>query len=323
LSSGLVHATLMAFMKIDRLLSIVMHLLSRDLVCASELAERFGVTVRTIQRDVDAINAAGIPVTAIHGPSGGYKILDTFRLDRQFLSFDDLFFITTSLQGIADSLESRTVEKTVDKIRSLAARHPSKELESRAERLHIDFRALGYSAHRRSHMALIQRALERNRCISFTYTSARLEQSRRVVEPHTLVFKWYSWYLLAWCRSRKDFRLFRLSRIRDPELGHEVFRRRSVDVEHYLEQVMAKVPSAEPVVLRFKPELRVMVEDYFTFGEISVGDDGRITVTVDFPEDHWLYGMILSYGDGVEVISPDHLRTKIADICEKNLRIYR
>jgi len=310
-------------MKIDRLLSIVMHLLSHDLVSASDLARRFSVTVRTIQRDVDAINAAGIPVTAIHGPNGGYKILDSFRLDRQFLSFDDLFFITTALQGIADSLESRTVEKTVDKIRCLAARHPPKELASRAERLYVDFRALGYSAHRRGHMALIQNALERNRCISFTYTNSRLEKSRRVVEPYTLAFKWYSWYLLAWCRARKDFRLFRLSRIRDPEIGHEVFRRRPLDVQEYLDGLMAKVPSGNPVVLRFKPELRVLVEDYFTFGEIAVGEDGQITVTVDFPEDNWLHGMILSYGDGVEVISPDALRRKIADICERNLGIYR
>jgi predicted DNA-binding transcriptional regulator YafY len=309
-------------MKIDRLLSIVIHLLSRDLVSASDLAERFGVTVRTIQRDVDAINAAGIPVTAIHGPSGGYKILDTFRLDRQFLSFDDLFFISTALQGIADSLENKAVEKTVDKIRSLTSRHPGSELARRAERLCIDFGALGYSANRRSHMTLIQNALERNRCISFTYTNARLEQSKRVVEPYTLVFKWYSWYLLAWCRTRKDFRLFRISRIRTPELGHEIFRRRPLNVEELLDTLMKSSPKGTPVVLRFKPELRVMVEDYFAFGEIADASDGSLTVTVDFPEDNWLYGMILSYGDGVEVLAPGHLRTRIADICRRTGKIY-
>jgi len=310
-------------MKIDRLLSIVMHLLGRDMVSASELAERHGVTVRTIQRDVDAINAAGIPITAIHGPRGGYTILDTFRIDRQFLTFDDLFFITTALRGIADSLESGVVEKTVGKIRSLTERNPPAEIRQRAERLYVDFRALGYSAHRRSHMALIQRALERNRCISFTDTSSRLKQTRRVVEPHTLAFKWYSWYLLAWCRTRKDFRLFRLSRIRDPEMEPEVFRRRAVNVQAFLDRMAAKMPKGEPVVLRFKPELRVLVEDYFTMEDIERDGDGRLTVTVDFPEDNWLYGMILSYGDGVEVIAPAHLRDRIADICEKNLRLYR
>ena len=111
--------------------------------------------------------------------------------------------------------------------------------------------------------------------------------------------------------------------IRDPQLGHEVFRRRPLDAQKYLDGLMAMAPTGEPVVLRFRPELRVLVEDYFTLGEIVVGEGGWITVTIDFPEDNWLYGMILSYGNGVEVVSPAHLRSKIADICEKNLQIYR
>lgn len=310
-------------MKIDRLLSIVMHLLSRDLVRASELAQRYGTTVRTIQRDIEAINRAGIPVTALHGPHGGYKILDTFRLDRQFLTFDDLFFITTALQGIADSLENRQVEKTADKIRSLAARHPAREMEDRASRLYIDFRALGYSARRKEHLDLIQRAIASNRSLSFSYTSAKLETSRRTVEPYALAFKWLSWYLLAWCRSRRDFRLFRLSRIRDPLLGKDVFRRRSIKVADYVDAWERNGPPGTKVVLRFQPALRVLVEDYFSFGTLSTDADGSLLATFELPEDNWLYGMILSYGDGVEVVSPRALREKIAAICEKTMKIYR
>jgi predicted DNA-binding transcriptional regulator YafY len=309
-------------MKIDRLLSIVMHLLSRDLVSASDLAERFGVTVRTIQRDVDALNAAGIPVTAIHGPSGGYRILDTFRLDRQFLTFDDLFYITTALQGIADSMESRAVEKTADKIRSLAARHPSPELSRRAERLHIDFSALGQSAQRREHLGLIQQAVDRDRVLSITYTSARLRTERRVVEPYALVFKWFSWYLFVWCRARRDFRLFRLSRIRDPELLPEVFRRREVSLTDALAEIFSRQPPAAPVVLRFKPELRVLVEDHFPSAQLCTQGDGSLTARFAFPEDNWLYGMILSYGDGVEVVSPESLRRTVAGICQRILALY-
>jgi predicted DNA-binding transcriptional regulator YafY/effector-binding domain-containing protein len=308
--------------KIDRLLSIVIHLLGRDLVSATSLAERFGVTVRTIQRDVDAINAAGIPVTALHGPNGGYKILDTFSLDRQYLTFDDLFFMSTALQGISDLMESPTVERTADKIRSMARRTPSREMESRAERLYIDFKALGYSSWRKEHMALIQDAVARGRCLSFSYTNARLESSVRVVEPYAIVFKWYSWYLFGWCRERKDFRLFRLSRIRDPRLRPEAFRRRPVSVAGYLEDMAAQAPAPVPVVLRFKPELRVLVEDRFSYADLSTGEDGSVIARLDFPEDNWLYGMILSWGDGVEVLSPDHLRGKIVEICERTRGVY-
>ncbi len=310
-------------MKIDRLLSIVVHLLSRDLVSASDLATRFGVAVRTIQRDVDAINQAGIPITAIHGPNGGYKILDTFRLDRQYFSFDDLFFITTALQGIADSLESSSVEKTVDKIRGLAARTASRELSTRAERLYIDFSALGHSSRRKEHLSLLQKAIASNRTVSFGYTNSRLETTSRTVEPYTVVFKWYSWYLLAWCRAKRDFRLFRLSRIRDPELGHEIFRRKDICVQDYVNSLTQRTPKGTPVVLRFRRELRVLVEDYFSYGDISQDNAGNLIVTFELPEDNWLYGMILSYGDAVEVISPPHVRAKIAQICEKTLKNYR
>ena len=309
-------------MKIDRLLSIVIALLGRDLVSATELARRFGVTVRTIQRDIEAIDAAGIPVTAIHGPSGGYSIMETFRLDRQFLTFDDLFTITTALQGIADSLSSRSVEKTVDKIRSLTRPGGASEMDKRGQKLYVDFSALGHSPRRGGNLAVIQDAVERNRCLSLRYTNARCATTTRVVEPHTLVFTWFSWYLLAWCRTRKDFRLFRLSRVREPRLLPEVFKRRRIDVAELLRGIYVKAPAALPIVLRFRPELRVFVEDYFPFAEISEEGGGSCVARFELPEDDWLHGTILSYGDGVEVLSPPHLRKTIAEISARIAQIY-
>lgn len=308
--------------KIDRLLSIVMHLLSRDLVSASDLAGRYGVTVRTIQRDVDVINAAGIPITAIHGPRGGYKIMDTFRLDRQYLSFDDLFFITTALRGVADSFENPAIEKTMDKMRMLVSRHPPREMEERARRLFIDFSSLGASARRRDQLSVVQEALERNRCLSFEYTNSRLEATRRTVEPYTLVFKWFSWYLFAWCRRRSAFRLFRLSRIRNPVMCPEVFRRREVDVGKALEKLAHAAPEGTEVVLRFMPRIRVLVEEYFSFAELEEEPSGSLLVRFTLPDDHWLHGMILSYGDAVEVVSPEGLRTRIMEICARTLAKY-
>ncbi len=192
----------------------------------------------------------------------------------------------------------------------------------RAERLYIDFSALGYSARRKEHMRVLQDAVARNRCVSFSYTTAGLESSTRVVEPYAIVFKWYSWYLFAWCRSRRDFRLFRLSRIRNPVLKPEVFRRRDVNVQGCIDALEAKAPTPVTTVLRFKPELRVLVEDYFSFAEVSTDKEGRLIVKIAFPEDNWLYGQILSFGDGVEVISPRHIREKIAEVGEKIAKIY-
>lgn len=87
-------------MRIDRLLSIIVYLLNRDLVIARELAEKYGVTPRTIQRDIEAICLAGIPIMSVQGPHGGYGIMETYKMDRQLVTVDDLFYIITALSGI-------------------------------------------------------------------------------------------------------------------------------------------------------------------------------------------------------------------------------
>lgn len=92
----------MIAVKIDRLLSIIVYLLNRDLVSARELAEMYGVSVRTIQQDMETINLAGIPIISVQGPHGGYGIIDTYKIDRQFVTIDDLFYIVPFVSDPGD-----------------------------------------------------------------------------------------------------------------------------------------------------------------------------------------------------------------------------
>lgn len=130
-------------MKIDRLLSIIIYLLNHDLVSARTLSERFGVTVRTIQRDMEAIDLAGIPVVSIQGPRGGYGIMDTWKMDRQMVSPDDLYYITLALSSVADSLSDEKISDTLEKMKSLIPSRGSDFFAERNEKLSIDFRMLG------------------------------------------------------------------------------------------------------------------------------------------------------------------------------------
>jgi predicted DNA-binding transcriptional regulator YafY len=82
-------------------------------------------------------------------------------------------------------------------------------------------------------------------------------------------------------------------------------------------------PAPVSAMLRFRPELRVLVEDFFSYADIRDDESGFLLVKLELPEDNWLYGMILSYGDGVEVISPAPLREKIAEISRKTLQLYQ
>jgi len=310
-------------MKIDRLLSIIVYLLNRDLVSARELADKYGVSVRTIQRDMEAIDLAGIPIISVQGPNGGYSIMDTFKLDRQFVTADDLFYIITSLSSISSSLTDRRIGETVEKMKSLLSEKEDADLEEKHRKLFVDFSMLSGHQDPSNVFGIIEKALNQNRLLKISYTSNKLETSERVLEPMTIVFKWRSWYLFAFCRLRGDYRLFRISRIREPVLMDRHFRRREKTIEEYLKESKQREPkNMTDLVLAFDSAMQPLVEEYFRDNISERDDKGRFIVHMKMPEDGWLYGMILSYGAFVEVLSPLRIRKIITETAEKIHSLY-
>jgi predicted DNA-binding transcriptional regulator YafY len=301
--------------KIDRLLSMIVYLLNRDLVNARELAERYGVSVRTIQRDMETIALAGFPILSVQGPHGGYGIIDTYKLDRQIVTIDDLFYIITSLSSIGSSLTDRKISETVEKMRNLLSGRDEPALTEKHQKLFVDFSLLGGAKQQPELFRTIEAAVNGGRLLRIRYTNNRLEVSERIVEPMTLVFKWRSWYLFAYCRSREDYRLFRLSRIRNPEILEERFRRREKTAEQYLGETEKRGwGTTVDLVLAFDPKVRSLVEEYFTGERMEVDQSDRLIVHATMPEDGWVYGMILSYGSMVEVLSPPRVRKAICSL---------
>lgn len=310
-------------MRIDRLLSIIVYLLNRDLVNAGKLAERYGVSVRTIQRDMEAINLAGIPVISVQGPSGGYGIMEGFKLDRRLLSVDDLFFIITALRGIGDSLEDRRINDALEKMRGLVRSDTEEDLKAREEKLHIDFSTLGGGPEQREVFRTVQAATNAGRMLRMDYTNNRLERENRVVEPMTIVFQWRSWYLFAYCRLREGYRLFRISRIRKPEILEERFRRREYGYEDFArENVPEKTGSFVNLTLKFSEKMVPLVEELYNREDYERTADGGLVARTRMPEDGWMYGYILSYGPFVEVLGPPRIREIIRSSAREIAQIY-
>lgn len=138
-------------MKIDRLLGIVIYLLNRDVVSARTLAEKFEVSQRTIQRDIDALNLAGIPVVSFKGTNGGYGIAEGFRIDRQIASNEDYLHIITALKGLCSGYDSKKLNATLEKLMTLIpSRHGLKQ------KLFLDFGVLKEDGHINNCMELIE-----------------------------------------------------------------------------------------------------------------------------------------------------------------------
>ena len=311
-------------MKIDRLLSMTIYLINHDLVSARELSEKFGVSVRTIQRDIETLEMAGIPVLSIQGPNGGYGIMDTYKMDRNLMSVDDLYYIITALKGISSSIDDKRIDNALEKMTGLVSSADHRDIARKAEKLHIDFSMLGGNEEQRNILGIVQKAVESERLLSFRYTNNKLESSERTVEPMTVIFKWRAWYLFGFCRLKQDYRIFRISKINDPEILAKGFIRRDKSYSEFEKENDYYTKQAEiDIKLKFSKEMKPVVDDYYRESDIEYQDSECTVVNVSMPESGWLYGYILSFGQFVEVLEPDHLRKIIKQGANSISELYK
>ena len=181
-------------MKIDRLLGMLIYLLNRDTVSARELAERFEVSVRTVQRDMETLGLAGIPIASLLGNAGGYRILDTYKLSRQLLSAEDYLQLIIALRGLDSAYQSREVGAALEKMLSLAPDGMAAE-----QRLQLDLSVLREGLEAGDRLAALDAAIRSGRAVGFDYTDVQLANTRRLVEPVQLTYKSHAWYLLGYC----------------------------------------------------------------------------------------------------------------------------
>ncbi|MNI38688.1 HTH domain protein [compost metagenome] len=301
-------------MKIDRLLSIVILLMNRPLIQAKELADMFEVSVRTIYRDIESINGAGIPVVTYQGAGGGIGLMEGFRLDRNVLTQHELADIFSALQSVS-SYGGGEHNLLMEKISSVIPPSQSTAFRSKTTQLIVDFSPWGMKGPLEGRLSLIKEALEEAVAVSFEYVSAEGTVSRRSVEPYTLVFKGQSWYLYGLCAERDDFRMFKLLRMKSLVKENRSYVRRDVPVQELPWSSGWADPSATlTVVVRFTAEGKHLAEDYFDYSELQPDGNGGYTVTVYYPEDTWLYGFLLGFGAAAEVLEPEHIRRKLGEI---------
>jgi predicted DNA-binding transcriptional regulator YafY len=310
-------------LKLQRLLGITMLLLSRKRIGAQELADRFEVSLRTIYRDIEAINDAGVPVASFAGMDGGYEIMDEFRIERQIVTLDDLSSIVTALKGMQSTLQDQQLDHLLAKINALFAKSEQHRIEEAGEQLIIGMSPWTRVDTDKDKLAELRLAAKNRNVVWLTYLSPEGEAEERAVEPIGLAWKGSAWYLYAYCRLRKDFRTFKLSRIRKLRVDMEVFPRRKerlVDLD--AKWGRWKMGPYITMVLRFHPRVRVRVEECFGPEQMTVEEDGSLLVRSELPIDSWLYGLLLSYGPDVHVLEPKFLAEEISGQARRIAELY-
>jgi predicted DNA-binding transcriptional regulator YafY len=313
-------------LKIQRLLAITMLLLSQRRISGKALADKFEVSLRTIYRDLDTINSAGIPIISYTGADGGYEIMEQFRIDRQIVTSEDLQSILTALKGIQSSLHDQDMDHLLAKIKALVAKSEQNRIEETGETLIFDTNMWNGGGLRDKTMLTHLRQAAKNRTVvSFIYmnTNSGGEMEERTVEPVGLAWKGHTWYLYAYCRLRGDYRTFRLSRIRELKVRLENFNHRGIRLEELdARWGQQDTGPSNQLVLLFSPRVRIRVEDTFGMDAVEVHEDGSLLVKVNYFNHSWIFGMILSYGPDVQVLEPASVADIIKSQAEQIYKLY-
>lgn len=308
-------------LRLYRLLAIVIYLLNRNKVTAKELADYFEVSVRSIYRDLDLISEAGIPIIAFQGSNGGFGISDHYKLDKQFFTNDEISSILLSLKGLHNTIDNREINDIIEKINLVYFSNDTHL--PKQQKYYIDLNPWGMNKREKEKLKLLEKAIENNQLISFSYTNLDGNTSTRVVEPMNLILKGTAWYMYGYCRLREDFRIFKVYRIDELSTIEECFNRKNQEFnETMIKEEWENGRETIDIVFKFSNKAKARVHEWFYQENISEENE-TLMVNVSYPEDEWLYHFILSFGEDIEVLEPVALREKIKKRAEKIFNIYK
>ncbi len=313
---------MLVYMKLERLLSIVIMLLNRKRVRAQELADHFEVSCRTIYRDIETINKAGIPIVTYQGNSGGLGIVDSYKLDRQVLTLQDMVTMLSVLQGVNSTFKDKQISSAIEKIHALVPANKQEYVDNHAEQIMIDVMPWGSSPAHKEKLLSLQRAIAENLLCTISYQDSNGTATSRNIEPMTLIFKATAWYLFSYCSKRHDFRLFKVNRINRLEVTSQVFSRRNTEYQQY-DSMMNESGTVISLVVRFSRKIRHIVEEYFEQSQIIIHENGDMQASFELPDNDWVLSYLLSLGDDAEVIKPQHLRLLLQKKARNIVRLYQ
>ena len=191
-------------MKIERLIGILSILLQKDMVTAPFLAEHFEVSRRTINRDIEDLCKAGIPIATRQGTGGGIYIMDNYKISKTLITNAEMQDILAGIRSLDSVNGTNQYKQLMEKLEA-----GSSDFLVGEQSVLIDLSSW-YKESLAPKIQIIRSAIKGCRKITFYYYGPSGE-SRRIIDPYYLVFQWSNWYVWGWCDARKDYRLFKLN----------------------------------------------------------------------------------------------------------------
>lgn len=293
-------------MKLDRMIGILSILLQQEKVTAPYLAEKFEVSRRTINRDIDALCMAGIPLVTEPGKYGGVSIMEGYKIDRTLLSTSDMQAILAGLRSLDSVSGTNRYIQLMEKLSAGAS-----SLLAGDTHMLIDLSSW-YKDSLSAKIELIHNAACSCQKVSFTYFAPKGE-SRRSIEPYYLIFQWAGWYVWGWCEAREDFRLFKLMRMMDLQMGGPFAKRAAPFPELSSQRIF---PNRYQVTARIQPEYQWRLVEEYGPESFTAQPDGTLLFSAGFADKTSIVCWITSFGEGAELLEPKEFRKDVLAFAE-------
>ncbi|MBE7084949.1 MAG: YafY family transcriptional regulator [Clostridiales bacterium] len=309
-------------MKFSILLEMVFDLLAKRKVTAVYFAEKFGISVRTVYRYVDDLTLAGVPIQITRGREGGICISDSYKLPKGFMTKDEYEATIEALQTMYAQLPE---ERFLDAKRKISAQVKSEirdfSLSGELSSILVDGGTWGDTGTFAERLRLFENCIKERQVVEMEYYSREGDYTKRKIEPHVLVFKQNVWYVYAFCRVQRAFRLFRVGRVRSTVQTDEIFNKRPFTREdiplHFF------MMETDFIDAKFGIDESVFADAQDWLGCENLRQvDGKWYAEVSLPDDEGLIRKILGMGAGIEVLSPPSLRERVANTASQIAKTY-
>ena len=285
---------------------------------AAVLAEKLGVSVRTLHRYFGKLDEMGIPIYAERGPHGGFSLVRGYKLPPLVFTSEEAvaIYLGTSLVGqIWGHLYQEPAQGAIAKLENVLPDEQRGEIAWARRSLVVT------NMHRADPTALspllekLRRAARLHRQVEMQYQSSSTQTvSQRRVDPYALVHRSGWWYLVAFCHLRRALRTFRVDRIHELALGSQTFQKpEDFNVQAYLDDAFKDQPVVQ-ARLRFAPQAAHIALNNLTGWESAdENPDGSVDVTLRAPDLNWVASLVMSFATWVTVLDPPELRDLVRD----------
>ncbi len=300
-------------MKIDRQIGILSVLLQKDAVTAPYLADLFEVSRRTINRDIEDLCRAGIPIMTRQGVNGGISIIENYKLDKTLFTNAEMQDILAGLRSLDSVNHTNRYGKLMEKLSA-----GSSDFMVGNQSVLIDLSSWNKDS-LAPKIESIRTAIDTCRELEFVYYSPKAESVRRI-EPYYLIFRWTNWYVWGWCKKREDFRMFKLNRMENVKITEQEFMKRQVPIPDLSNERI--FPGGIKVKALFEPECKWRLVEEFGSGSFKEQEDGRLLFQADYTDKENLVTWLLTFREKTELLEPKEIRAEIKESVENMKRKY-